>query len=81
MTKSELHAVMTGGFGTIAGGVLAAFIGFGVSILAAFIGFGVSILAAFIGFGVSILAAFVGFSVSILAKRGNKKRKSVPIML
>ncbi|GAB6027649.1 hypothetical protein CHUAL_001890 [Chamberlinius hualienensis] len=31
MTKSELHAVMTGGFATIAGGVLAAYINFGVS--------------------------------------------------
>mmetsp|Transcript_5596 Transcript_5596/g.6417 ORF Transcript_5596/g.6417 Transcript_5596/m.6417 type:complete len:295 (-) Transcript_5596:110-994(-) len=30
MTNSEIHAVMTGGFATIAGGVLAAFIGFGV---------------------------------------------------
>jgi pyrimidine nucleoside transport protein len=33
MTKSELHAVMTGGFATIAGGVLAAYIHFGVGIL------------------------------------------------
>ncbi|XP_076349349.1 putative transporter YutK [Tachypleus tridentatus] len=31
MTKSELHAVMTGGFATIAGGVLAAYINFGVN--------------------------------------------------
>ncbi|XP_062600358.1 solute carrier family 28 member 3-like isoform X1 [Saccostrea cucullata] len=31
MTKSELHAVMVGGFATIAGGVLAAYISFGVS--------------------------------------------------
>lgn len=30
MTKSELHAVMVGGFATIAGGVLAAYIKFGV---------------------------------------------------
>ncbi|KAK6166946.1 hypothetical protein SNE40_023541 [Patella caerulea] len=30
MTKSELHAVMTGGFATIAGGVLAAYVSFGV---------------------------------------------------
>lgn len=30
MTRSELHAVMTGGFATIAGGVLAAYITFGV---------------------------------------------------
>ncbi|ESO84568.1 hypothetical protein LOTGIDRAFT_132040, partial [Lottia gigantea] len=30
MTKSELHAVMTGGFATIAGGVMAAYISFGV---------------------------------------------------
>lgn len=30
MTKSELHAVMTGGFATIAGGVLASYIHFGV---------------------------------------------------
>lgn len=30
MTMSELHAVMTGGFATIAGGVLAAFVSFGV---------------------------------------------------
>lgn len=28
---SELHAIMTGGFATIAGGVLAAYIEFGVS--------------------------------------------------
>jgi CNT family concentrative nucleoside transporter len=28
MTKSELHAVMTGGFATVAGGVLAAYVGF-----------------------------------------------------
>ena len=28
---SELHAIMTGGFATIAGGVLAAFIEFGIS--------------------------------------------------
>merc|ERR1712156_63775 len=31
MTKSEIHAVMTGGFATIAGSVLAAYISFGVS--------------------------------------------------
>lgn len=31
MTMSELHAVMTGGFATIAGGVMAAYISFGVS--------------------------------------------------
>ncbi|KAL5006942.1 hypothetical protein ScPMuIL_015748 [Solemya velum] len=31
MTKSELHAVMTGGFATIAGGVMAAYILIGVS--------------------------------------------------
>ena len=31
MTLSELHAVMTGGFATIAGGVMAAYISFGVS--------------------------------------------------
>ena len=31
MTKSELMAVMTGGFATIAGGVLAAYVGMGVS--------------------------------------------------
>jgi nucleoside transporter len=31
MTASEIHAVMTGGFATIAGGVLAAFVSFGVS--------------------------------------------------
>ncbi|KAH9524809.1 hypothetical protein Btru_027921 [Bulinus truncatus] len=30
MTRSELHAVMVGGFATIAGGVLGAYIGFGV---------------------------------------------------
>ena len=30
MTKSELHAVMTGGFATVAGCVLAAYILFGV---------------------------------------------------
>ncbi|MDJ0554450.1 MAG: NupC/NupG family nucleoside CNT transporter [Microcoleaceae cyanobacterium MO_207.B10] len=30
MTNSELHAVMTGGFATVAGGVLAAYISFGV---------------------------------------------------
>jgi len=30
MTKSELHAVMTGGFATIAGAVLAAYISFGI---------------------------------------------------
>lgn len=30
MTKSELHAVMVGGFATIAGGVLAAYIQFGI---------------------------------------------------
>ncbi|XP_076461368.1 solute carrier family 28 member 3-like [Babylonia areolata] len=30
MTKSELHAVMVGGFATIAGGVLAAYIKFGI---------------------------------------------------
>ena len=33
MTRSEIHAVMTGGFATIAGGVLAAYIKFGVSCL------------------------------------------------
>lgn len=32
MTKSELHAVMTGGFATIAGSVLATYILFGVSV-------------------------------------------------
>jgi len=31
MTRSEIHAVMTGGFATIAGGVLAVYIIFGVS--------------------------------------------------
>ena len=31
MTNSEIHAVMTGGFATIAGAVLAAYISFGVS--------------------------------------------------
>lgn len=31
MTKSELFAVMTGGFATIAGSVLAAYINFGVN--------------------------------------------------
>ena len=31
LTRSELHAVMTGGFATIAGSVLAAYILFGVS--------------------------------------------------
>ncbi|MEM7712786.1 MAG: NupC/NupG family nucleoside CNT transporter [Cyanobacteria bacterium P01_A01_bin.68] len=31
MTRSELHAIMTGGFATIAGGVMAAYISFGVS--------------------------------------------------
>ena len=31
MTMSELHAVMTGGFATIAGGVLAAYVSFGIS--------------------------------------------------
>lgn len=31
MTMSELHAVMVGGFATIAGSVLAAYIGFGIS--------------------------------------------------
>ena len=30
MTKSELHAIMTGGFATVAGTVLAAYIGFGI---------------------------------------------------
>lgn len=30
MTNSELHAVLTGGFATIAGSVLAAYISFGV---------------------------------------------------
>jgi len=31
MTRSELHAVCTGGFATIAGAVMAAYIGMGVS--------------------------------------------------
>lgn len=31
LTKSELHAIMTGGFATIAGGVMAAYIAFGIS--------------------------------------------------
>lgn len=31
LTKSELHSIMTGGFATIAGGVMAAYISFGVS--------------------------------------------------
>ena len=31
VTMSELHAIMTGGFATIAGSVLAAYIGIGVS--------------------------------------------------
>ena len=31
VTMSELHAIMTGGFATIAGSVLAAYIGYGVS--------------------------------------------------
>lgn len=30
MTRSELHAVMTGGFATVSGAVLAAYIAFGV---------------------------------------------------
>lgn len=32
LTKSELHAVMTGGFATIAGSVMAAYINLGVMI-------------------------------------------------
>lgn len=32
MTRSELHAVMTGGFATIAGSVLGAYISFGVHV-------------------------------------------------
>ena len=31
LTNSELHAVLTGGFGTIAGSILAAYISFGIS--------------------------------------------------
>lgn len=31
MTKSEMHCIMVGGFGTVAGGVLAAYVGFLVS--------------------------------------------------
>ena len=31
MTNSELHAVMTGGFATIAGAVLAAYVSFGIN--------------------------------------------------
>ena len=31
MTNSELHAVMTGGFATVAGGALAAYISFNIS--------------------------------------------------
>lgn len=30
MTKSEMHAIMTGGFATIAGSVFAAYLGYGV---------------------------------------------------
>ena len=37
MTKSELHAVMTGGFATIAGSVMAAYISFGVSFIYLFV--------------------------------------------
>ena len=33
MTRSELHAVMTCGFATIAGGVMAAYVLFGVSVI------------------------------------------------
>lgn len=36
MTHSELHAVMTGGFATIAGSVLGAYISFGVSYIHTF---------------------------------------------
>ena len=32
LTRSEIHAVMTGGFATIAGSVFAAYIIFGVSV-------------------------------------------------
>lgn len=35
MTMSELHAIMTGGFATMAGGVMAAFVLLGVSICGA----------------------------------------------
>ena len=38
MTKSEIHAVMTGGFATIAGSVLAAYIRFGVAITSSVLG-------------------------------------------
>ena len=31
LTKSEIHAIMVGGFATIAGPVLAAFVNFGIS--------------------------------------------------
>ena len=31
MTISEMHAMMTGGFATIAGGLFGAYVGFGVS--------------------------------------------------
>ena len=37
LTRSEIHAVMTGGFATIAGSVLAAYIIFGVSFLSLFL--------------------------------------------
>jgi len=35
LTTSEMHAVMTAGFGTIAGSVLGAYMGFGVRIVIA----------------------------------------------
>ena len=78
MTKSELHAVMVGGFATIAGGVLAAYIKFGVrfycGVLAAHIKFGVrfycGVLAAYIKFGVhfycGVLAAYMKFLLPVL---------------
>lgn len=31
MTRSELHAVLTGGFSTVSGSVMAAYIAFGIS--------------------------------------------------
>ena len=32
LTKSELHAILTGGFATVAGSILAIYISFGVSL-------------------------------------------------
>ena len=67
MTESELHAVMTGGFATIAGSVLATYIHFGVSAHHLVSGKCISYMFLRGGFTIHLLETFP-FEISVFCK-------------